>query len=185
MYRRREGILQNTMNPECLLLTTPSVNFNAFSGVCMQVLGYSPSRASDATSREMSDSEKWLSWLAAFQDRKAHAGLATNLLTHVMFSMLVVADDRDLLDILQRCAGMPFVTAETVQRGIIATVVTGTLAQWRDAVAAGSCKQVETSVRAGFNKMYSIFRGAGLDVWGDYRVREAPDQTLLLEYKPR
>ena len=40
-------------------------------------------------------------------------------------------------------------------------------------------------VRAGFNKVHGLFRGEGLNVWGDYRAREAPDHTLLLEYKPR
>ena len=99
--------------------------------------------------------------------------------------MFVVADERDLLDILERCAGMPFVTAETTVRGMTAAVITGTLAQWRDAVASGSVSNVEASVRAGFNKVYGLFCGAGLNVWGDYRTREAPDRTLLLEYKPQ
>ena len=75
---------------------------------------------------------------------------------------------------------MPFVTAETTVRGVTAAVVTGTLAQWRDAVAAGSVREAEPSVRAGFNKVYGLFCGAGLNVWGDYRAREAPDRTLSL-----
>ena len=102
-----------------------------------------------------------------------------------MFSVFMVADERDLIDILERCSGMSFVTAETTVRGMTAAVVSGTLAQWRDAVASGSTRNVEQPVRAGFNKVHSIFRGAGLDVWTDYRAREASDHTLLLEYKPQ
>ena len=60
------------------------------------------------------------------------------------FSVFMVADERDLLDILERCSGMSFVTAETTVRGVTAAVVTGTLAQWRDAVAAGSTRQRRT-----------------------------------------
>jgi hypothetical protein len=173
------------MNPECLLITTPAVNFRAFLSACLQVLGYSPARSSDAAPRELSESEKFLSCLAALRDQKAATGLTPNLLSHVSFSVFVVADERDMLDILERCAAMPFVTAETTVRGVTAAVVTGTLAQWRDAVAAGSTRNVEPSVRAGFNKVYGLFCGAGLNVWGDYRTREAPDCTLLLEYKPQ
>jgi hypothetical protein len=173
------------MLPEVLLVTTPAVNFRAFLGACLHVLGYSPARAADAAPRDLSEPEKFLSCLAAFRDQKAPAGLAANLLSHVSFSVFVVADERDLLDILERCAGMPFVTAETTARGVTAAVITGTLAQWRDAVAAGSVSSAEPSVRAGFNKVYRLFCGAGLNVWGDYRAREAPDRTLLLEYKPQ
>ena len=129
------------MNPEVLLITTPAVNFRAFLGACLQVLGYSPARSADASPRELSEPEKFLSCLAALRDQKAPAGLAPNLLSHVSFSVFVVADERDMLDILERCAGMPFVTAETTVRGVTAAVVTGTLAQWRDAVAAGSVRE--------------------------------------------
>jgi hypothetical protein len=173
------------MNPEVLLITTPAVDFRAFLGACLQVLGYSPVRAADASPRDLSAAEKFLSCLAALRDQKAPAGLAANLLSHVSFSLLLIADERDLLDILERCAAMPFVTAETTVRGVTAAVITGTLAQWRDAVAAGSVREAEPSVRTGFNKVYGLFCGEGLNVWGDYRTREAPDRTLLLEYKPQ
>ena len=129
------------MNPEVLLVTTPAVNFRAFLGACLHVLGYTPARAADASSRDLSEAEKFLSCLAALRDPKAPAGLAPNLLSHVSFSVFVVADERDMLDILERCAGMPFVTAETTVRGMTAAIVTGTLAQWRDAVAAGSVQR--------------------------------------------
>jgi hypothetical protein len=173
------------MNPEVLLVTTPAVNFRAFLGACLQVLGYSPARTADASPRDLSEPEKFLSCLAALRDQKTPAGFAPNLLSHVSFSVLLVADERDLLDLLERCAAMPFVTAETTVRGVTAAVVTGTLAQWRDAVAAGSVTSAKPSVRAGFNKLYGLFCGAGLNVWGDYRTREATDHTLLLEYKPQ
>ena len=173
------------MQPQVLLVTTPSVDFRAFLGACVQVLGYSPATAADASSRDLSEPEKFLSCLASLRDQQAPVSLPPNLLSHVSFSVLLVADERDLLDILERCAGMPFVTAETLARGVLATVITGTLAQSRNAVAAGSSREVEPSARAGFNKVYGLFCGVGLNVWGDYRAREAPDCTLLLEYKPQ
>ena len=173
--------------PEVLLVTSPSCNFGDFLNVCQTVLGYAPSRAVDASRRDLSDPEKFMSCLAAFRDKEARVGYATNpnFLSHVSFSVLVVARERDLLDMLERCAGMPFVTAETLDRSVLAAVITGTLAQWRDAVVAGSVPEVELSVRVGFNKLYRLFHGAKLNVWSNYRIHEAPDKTILIEQKAR
>ena len=61
-----------------------------------------------------------------------------SLLTHASFSVYVAADDCDMLDILQSSAGMPFVMANTMANNVKIAVITGTLAQWRDAVTSGS-----------------------------------------------
>ena len=75
---------------------------------------------------------------------------------------------------------MPFVAVETIVRGVQAAVVTGTLSQWRDAVVSGCSKGVPTPVRHCFNKLHGLFIAAGLNVWGDFTPRSAPDQTFLL-----
>jgi hypothetical protein len=174
------------VTPEVLLIATPSVNFDTFPSACRQVLGYSPLRAASTTSRELSEVEKFLSCLANFRDEKAVQHPSPHLFSHVACSVFVVADERDLRDILECCSGMAFVTADTLARNVTAAVVSGTLAQWRDAVASGCVPQVEPSVRAGFNKIYALFRSVGLNAWSDYRAREAPDNnTLLLEHKPQ
>ena len=173
------------MNPEILLITTPSVNFRDFLGVCIHVLGYSPSQSAEASPRELSESAKFLSCLAAMRIRKPRQVSQPVFSDTFLFSVFVVADERDLLEFLSYCTGMLFVPAETTVRGVMATVVTGTLEQWRVAVAAGSVPEARPPVRAGFNKLYALFRREGLNVWGDYRTREAADHTLLLEYKPR
>ena len=85
-----------------------------------------------------------------------------------------------MLDILQLCAGLPFVAVETIVRGVQAAVVTGTLAQWRDAVLSGCAKGVPTTVRHCFNKLHGLFTAAGLNVWPDCTTRSSPDQTYLL-----
>jgi len=69
---------------------------------------------------------------------------------------------------------------ETTVRGVQIAVVTGTLAQWRDAVASGCSRNIESPVRRCFNKLHSLFTAAGLNVWGDFQTRQAPDQTFLL-----
>lgn len=168
------------MNPEAILITQPSVDFRTFIGLAHQVMGRSPAEAADACRRELSDAEKFLSCLASLRDAKVGVGLSPYLLSHVSFSAFIGADDRDLLDILQCCAGMPFVTAETTVRGAQIAVVTGTLAQWRDAIASGCRKDVEPPVRYCFNRLHGWFTATGLNVWGDFQIRPAPDHTFLL-----
>jgi hypothetical protein len=76
---------------------------------------------------------------------------------------------------------MPFVAADTVVRSVQAAVVTGTLAQWRDAVISGCQPEVEQTVRTLFNKILAIFESANLKVWNDCGRKQSLDNTLLLE----
>ena len=171
------------MQPSAVLIQQPSIDFRTFLGLSHKVLGYSPAASADACPRDLCDAERFLSCLAALRDPQSPAGLSPHLLTHVSFSVFLAADERDMLAILE-CAAMVFVTTETMARGVMAAVVTGTLAQWRDAVTSGSRPEAEPAVRACFNIIYNLFAGVGLNVWSDFRSRPAPDQTFYLEYKP-
>jgi len=168
------------MNPSAVLIAQPAIDFRTFIGLTHKVMGRSPAEASDATRRELSDAEKFLSCLASLRDAKAGVGLSPHLLAHVSFSAFIGSDDRDMLDILQCCAGLPFVTAETSVRGMQIAVVTGTLAQWKDAVVSGCRRDVSPPVRHCFNKLYGLFTGVGLNVWADFSTRTTSDQTFLL-----
>lgn len=167
-------------NPRPFLITRPAVDFGTFLGLTNQALGYSLATASDSTRRELSDSERFLSCLAAMKDADAPVGLLPKLYRHVCFSMLVIAEEADLLDILEAC-GSAFVVSNTIARGVQIAVVTGTLDSWRDAVVTGSSPSVQTPVRDCFNKIHGLFVAEGLNVWSDYKSRTAPDQTFYLE----
>lgn len=172
------------MNPEALLINRPAIDFRTFLGIGRKVMGYSLGEASNSAHREVPDAERFLSCLAALRDQKAPVSLPPKLLTHVSFSVLLVADDRDMPDILECCAGMPFTLADTLARGVQIAVVSGALGQWRDAVASGMTPGEEASVRHCFNKIRKLFRAEGLDVWTDFNLREAPDHvTYYLEDK--
>jgi hypothetical protein len=168
------------MNPDAVLIQVPSIDFRTFIGLSHKVLGRSPAAPSDACRRELSDAERFLSCLAAMHDEQAPVGLSPHLLKHVSFSAFIGADERDMLEILQLCAGMPFVAVETIVRSVQAAVVTGTLAQWRDAVVSGCGKAASAPVRHCFNKLHGLFTAAGLNVWRDYTPRSTADQTFLL-----
>lgn len=172
------------MQPNCVLITSPSIDFDTFLAASHSALGYSLARASDACIRELSDTERFLSCLSALRSQRASAGLTQGLLCHVSISAFIAADDRDVLAILSCASGMPFVTADTLARGVTAAVLTGTLTQWRDMVVAGSCPDADPAARQCCTKLRGLFLAAGLDLWSDYRTRTAPDQTLYLEYRP-
>lgn len=171
------------MTPDALLIQTPAIDFATFLGLSQQALGYNPAAAADASPLERSDAERFLTCLAALRDRRASAGLAPHLLTHVSFSVLVAADDRDMLDILQVAAGMPFVVTDTLVRGIQLAVITGTLAQWQNAVESGCARESELNVRAFFNRVTTLFETAGLNVWKDFESHPLQDRTFYLEDK--
>jgi hypothetical protein len=175
------------MNPSAILVSQPSIDFRTFLGLSHQALGRSPAASSDGCRRDLSDAERFLSCLAAMRDERAPVGLSPHLLRHVSFSAFIAADERDMLEILQYCAGLPFVAVETIVRGVQAAVVTGTLAQWKDAVISGCSKGVPSPVRHCFNKLHGLFTAAGLNVWRDYTLRSTPDQTFLLleDKRPR
>ncbi len=171
------------MKPEAFLVQIPSFDFQTLLGLGQKVFDRHLGEATDACRRQLSPSERFLSCLAAMRDPKAPVGLPPHLLAHVTFSVFIGADQEDMLDILERCPGMPAVVAETTIRGVQAAVVTGTLAQWREAVKAGSNPKVAATVRHGFNRIYDQFYIQGLDVWGESIIRPAADQTFYLEDK--
>ncbi|MGA2254597.1 MAG: hypothetical protein ABSG53_08050 [Thermoguttaceae bacterium] len=73
--------------------------------------------------------------------------------------------------------------ADAIDGKIQIAVITGTLAQWRDAVKSDSEPAAELPVRQCFNRICTFFKAAGLNVWTDFRPTAAPDQTFYLEYK--
>lgn len=170
------------MRTDAVLITKPTIDFGTFLGIGSQALGYSLSASSDASPLPLNDTERFLACLSAMKDRNAGVGLTPHLLTHVSFSMLAVADERDMMDVLELCSGMPFVQIETIARGINFAIITGTLAQWRDAVLSGCQSNVEPNVRLLFNTILSRFEQARLNVWQDCK-RKDHGPTFLLEDK--
>jgi hypothetical protein len=165
------------MTPSALLITTPAIDFPAFIGASQEVLGYNPAAKVDDSPIVCSDTDRYLACLAELREC---ALPDPGLLVHVTFSVLAAADDRDMLDILQ-IASMPFVVADTLRRGIQVAVLTGTLAQWRDAVKAGATRNTSFEIRVFFNRVMSLFGEAGINAWKDLETHPLPDRTLYLK----
>jgi len=170
------------MTPEALIILRPEIDFSTFLGVALKVLGHSLASAADASSVKRSDPSRFLSCLSSM--RSDGPDMSPRLLPHLSYSLLIVADEHDILDILECAAGMSFVTTESQVRNVLFAVVTGTLAQWKAAVIAGASQEIEPTVRYAFNKIQGLFKAEGLNLWAGYRQRQARDQrTFLLEDK--
>ena len=118
------------MTPNFLLIQVPTPDFNKLLTVSQQALGYNAAEAVDSNPVIRSEAERFISCLAAMQDQHAQPGFAAHLLNHVAFSVLVAADERDMLAIVET-GQMPFVTVDTCARGVQLAVMSGTLAQWK------------------------------------------------------
>lgn len=171
------------MKPQVALVQQPAIDFATLLGASQQALGYSPGAKADQVRRDMSDSERFVSCLSAFHDPQAPAGWTPNLFSHVSFSVLLLVDERDLLDIIEASPGMAIVTADTLARSTMLAVMTGTLAQWRDAVISGAKQDAQFNVRSCFCDVKTLFEQQGLMVWKDIPVKPLSDNTFFLEDK--
>jgi len=172
------------MPVEAVLITGPAIDFDTLLIVTRDALGYSIANAADSSYRKMVDAEKFLYCLAALKEFKEEAGeIAPNLLAHVSFSVMVIAEGLDLLDILDQTLGMAFTRGETSVSNVNLAVISGTLGQWKTAVASGTNEDAPPTVRACYSKILLLFDRAGLlSMWNDYDRTTAPDRNgLLLE----
>ena len=165
---------------DAVFIAKPCFDFNSFLGITGSALGYSPAGASDASVKKLSDAERFISCLAAVRDSEALAGFQEGLLTHISYSILLAAPESAILDILSYVSGMSFIVVNTVVRGASIIILTGTIEQWKNAIADGlSCK---SKVRAYYTILYRLFIQERLNVWKDYRVNTGRDKCLLLTY---
>lgn len=172
------------MQPEAIIIHRPDVDFPTFLGVALKVLGCSLASAADSSGFRLSPTTRFLSCLAAMRNSQAGVEINPRLLPHVNISVLMIATDVDMMDILECAAGMPFITAETTIRGVLAAVISGNLAQWKLAIVAGSSSEMEPTVRYAFNRIHGLFCDENINLWTDYRKRQSSDQmTYLLEDK--
>ena len=165
------------MPVEAVLIAGPAIDFNTLLGLTYKALRRNIAGASDASPRKMVDAEKFLTCLAAL--RGEDSAITPDLLSHVSFSVLVIADEHDLLSVLEIAGGMSFVHT-LADSNIAMAVITGTLAQWKDAVVSGTNEATDPAVRTCYSKILWLLDQAGLTwVWNDYDRRTDRNGFLL------
>lgn len=123
-----------------------------------------------------------MSCLSAFRNQFAKPGVqaASEIYDLNSVSCLIIADERDMPDILETAA-IPYALTETKMRGIQSAFVSGTLRQWRTAILRGCSKGVPTPVRVCYDTIYLQFRSIGLGPMFNRSQRDMGDNTFLLE----
>jgi hypothetical protein len=95
----------------------------------------------------------------------------------------IASHEEDFVEILE-IAALPSVVADTVTRGVKVAYITGTVAQWRQAMLRGCTVSTSPEVRNVFNSIYKAFCKLGLSpALGLQQGTEMKDKTFLLEYK--
>jgi hypothetical protein len=96
---------------------------------------------------------------------------------------IIACSDRDAAEILE-VAGMPSIMVETVERGYVAIFLSGTVAQWREAVLRGCQPEVGRGTREVYNGVFTKFKSMGLAQMFNMKLKlRRRDNTFLLEHK--
>jgi len=168
------------MDPTAIIIQQSELDTSTFLAACIEMLGYSP--ASAAEDQGHRGIEHSLGCLSAFREQWAKPGVeaASAMYDLMSISCLVIADERDMVDLLE-VAAMPFAFTETQRRGVQVAFVSGTLRQWRTAILRGCKQEAERHVRACFDTIYLQFRSVGLAPMLNRSQRNLNDNTFLLE----
>lgn len=175
------------MNPGVALVLLTKMDLATFLPVSREMLGYSPAKAADAVPVPLQELPHQLACVAAFKDEKAPPTVRTVAPQFDLFhaGFLIAADERDMLEILE-VASLPFTYTETLARGVCATIISGSLSQWRDAVKLACHPKTNLSRGAHytFSTIYQILCKEGLKgMFDDLQATKQTDQTLLLDRK--
>lgn len=177
------------MNPGVLLILLTNMDLLRFLPAARDVLGYSPAKAADSVTVPLQAVPHHIACMDSFKDENATPSIrsASHCLNLFHAGFFIVADERDMLEILE-VAGMPFISTESLARGVDAAIISGSLVQWRDAVKRGCHPGLQSRLfrgtRHAFNSVYKILCDQGLkEMFNGLQVSEQSDQTFLLEGK--
>lgn len=168
------------MNPLAIIIMTPDLDASKYLPVCREMLGYSPARKADGAN--LKEIPHLMTLLAGFRSETNAPGVrgSTDVYDLLHFGCLIAADERDMVPILEITSGMPFALTETVARGVLSVIITGSLRQWRRAILRGCRADQTTQTRCAFDSLYTNFCTLGLTELFGASKKAAPDHTFLL-----
>jgi len=171
------------MTPGVALVMKPKVDLNVLLPLARQLLGYGLAKEADASSIPLQELAHQLACIAAFKDERAPATVrfARPYLGLFQVGFLIASDERDMVDILEAARGIESVVTESLQRGVQAAILCGTLAQWQRAITLACQTNTALTVRQAYNSMYRLLLEEGLrGMFDGVRMADQPDSTFLL-----
>lgn len=164
------------------------VAFSDYLSVSKELLGRSVTCGVDSCPAKLSDIARYLASLAEFKLGRT-SDVQSNLrrpglwLRHFSLSFMVLSST-STISFLAEATSLDVLSASAEDEGRVA-ILSGTLANWRDAVIMCCSPDVPKRLRELFNIMKRAFGQLGLDdLWFEYRAKDLQDKTFYLEYDP-
>lgn len=168
------------MIPNAILISKPQFDIPTILSLSNEMLGRSPARIAD--SANLTGLPHLLACLASFRDKDAKPTIrgGKDAFDLLHFGFIIVADEPEMIQILEILGGMPFAVTETRLRGVQTAIVVDTLHRWREAVLRGCRQDQSETIRYCFDKIFIQFQNIGLaDVFGT--KKSLPDRTFFIE----
>jgi len=173
------------MLPQVILLSTPTVNLNAFAKAFEGAIGVHPFRGTDSHSRTFTESALFIAALAALQGRADPLQAlreAVHELNHLWYSFLVLGDLELIAEISGR-SDLKVASFRVLDESRLA-IVSGSLSEWYVATLEFCSEKATFNLRHLFDQILLQFDKFGLsEVWHEKRRRGLKDKTFLLEQK--
>ena len=112
------------------------------------------------------------------------AGRQTDMsLLSISLGFLVAGMRHDILEIIEYCSDLTYVRTQLSLRAEFECVlITGNLAQWREAVTEGCRAHPMSTAREAFNQVFMILNQKGLgELFANKRTHDSNDGTFLLQ----
>lgn len=171
------------MTPGVAMILQPEMDFGTLLPLTRKVLGYSIAKQADAAAIPLAPIAHQLACLAGFKDGTSSPTVkgGERYLDLLSVGFLVGADERDMVYILEATLGMSYIVTDSIQRGVQAALIIGTLAQWQRAVRSACKTSTSTAVRQVYNAVYRQLSDQNLrPIFGDLREHTQSDKTFLL-----
>jgi hypothetical protein len=174
------------MDDRVIPISIPNVAWQQYLSLTSEWLGHPPSKGVDSCQSKLSDFATYTASLGEFQAGKetdAKRTLRTRgpWLQHTFFSFLVLTSPSVILRVAE---STDLNVLSTKVDGKRASVISGTLLEWRDTIILLCAADSPKRVRLLFNTIKQAFDQIGLqDVFFEYKLKDAGDGTFLLESK--
>ncbi len=104
-----------------------------------------------------------------------------SVLRHLGFSFLLVAADDTIRESLER-TDLHHIVFDTIRRGFSGVILSGTVAQFKDAITECCDSNSTTDIRELYNEIYLALQSSGLRrIWTDTTTKKIVDGTFLIK----
>lgn len=157
-------------------LAFPQINWKDFNLVCMDALGYSPTRIIDKLDISTDKPDAFIH--CASLDNSGN--IDDSILEHSHFSFIATANEQMLIQILGTNCLRIIHKESDEERGVYVIIITGSLLDWQRAIKRLSQRgSIRKDTRFFANECMRYFEVAGFNLWSSKRTTLMDDTIIL------